>query len=305
MDRRVRESRQAKRRVLGARVRRASVHAAELQRHARCGLQLAHEMGHSMHTLLSNAHQPFVYSPTQSSWPKCRPRSARRCSSSTCSRARATIARRSSCCSTRSTASCRLLHAGDVADYECRRTGWSRAIAGHADARRHYFTLLRTYHATRGLRRSVARTWRASRTFSARRTTSISTHLLRVERAADEAAEDGSDGDRARAIERYLTLLKSGGSDHPMTLLQRQASISASRSPVGASSIQLDDLVTNSRRNQPAVLTRWVANKNSEFGIRIRDRIPNSAFQILILQRALIHRGPDLRADDRDSRTPH
>src|SRR6185295_11647842 len=31
----------------------------------------------------------------------------------------------------------------------------------------------------------------------------------------------GSSTERAAAIERYLTLLKSGGSDHPMTLLQR------------------------------------------------------------------------------------
>ena len=31
----------------------------------------------------------------------------------------------------------------------------------------------------------------------------------------------GSEADRAAAIDRYLTLLKSGGSDHPMTLLQR------------------------------------------------------------------------------------
>ncbi len=38
LDRRVRESRQTQRRVLGARVRRAPVHAAELQRHARLGV---------------------------------------------------------------------------------------------------------------------------------------------------------------------------------------------------------------------------------------------------------------------------
>jgi oligoendopeptidase F len=30
-----------------------------------------------------------------------------------------------------------------------------------------------------------------------------------------------SGAERASAVERYLTLLKSGGSDHPMTLLQR------------------------------------------------------------------------------------
>src|SRR5260370_20236408 len=31
----------------------------------------------------------------------------------------------------------------------------------------------------------------------------------------------GSESDRAAAIEGYLTLLKSGGNDHPMTLLQK------------------------------------------------------------------------------------
>ena len=31
----------------------------------------------------------------------------------------------------------------------------------------------------------------------------------------------GSEAERAAAIDRYLTLLKSGGSDHPMALLQR------------------------------------------------------------------------------------
>jgi oligoendopeptidase F len=35
---------------------------------------LAHEMGHSMHTMLSNAHQPFVYSASRSSSRKCRRR---------------------------------------------------------------------------------------------------------------------------------------------------------------------------------------------------------------------------------------
>jgi oligoendopeptidase F len=49
--------------------------------------------------------------------------------------------------------------------------------------------------------------------------------------------------DRAAAIERYLTLLKSGGSDHPMTLLQR-AGVDLSRpEPVRAVVDQLALLV--------------------------------------------------------------
>jgi oligoendopeptidase F len=54
----------------------------------------------------------------------------------------------------------------------------------------------------------------------------------------------GSEGDRAAAIERYLTLLKSGGSDHPMPLLQR-AGVDLSRpETVRAVVDQLDGLVT-------------------------------------------------------------
>jgi oligoendopeptidase F len=54
----------------------------------------------------------------------------------------------------------------------------------------------------------------------------------------------GSEADRAKAIERYLTLLKSGGSDHPMTLLQRAGVDLSKPEPVRAVVDQLDDLVT-------------------------------------------------------------
>jgi oligoendopeptidase F len=54
----------------------------------------------------------------------------------------------------------------------------------------------------------------------------------------------GSDADRAAAIDRYLMLLKSGGSDHPMPLLQR-AGVDLSRpETVRAVVDQLDGLVT-------------------------------------------------------------
>jgi len=54
----------------------------------------------------------------------------------------------------------------------------------------------------------------------------------------------GSDADRAAAIERYLTLLKSGGSDHPMPLLQRAGVDLSKPEAVRAVVDQLDDLVT-------------------------------------------------------------
>jgi oligoendopeptidase F len=54
----------------------------------------------------------------------------------------------------------------------------------------------------------------------------------------------GSDADRAAAIARYLTLLESGGSDHPMPLLQRAGVDLSKPETVRAVVDQLDTLVT-------------------------------------------------------------
>jgi oligoendopeptidase F len=53
----------------------------------------------------------------------------------------------------------------------------------------------------------------------------------------------GSAADRRAAIDRYLTLLQSGGSDHPMTLLQRAGVDLGRPEPVRAVVKQLDSLV--------------------------------------------------------------
>jgi len=54
----------------------------------------------------------------------------------------------------------------------------------------------------------------------------------------------GDEGDRQAALARYLTLLESGGSDHPMALLGR-AGVDLSRpETVRAVVTQLDRLVT-------------------------------------------------------------
>ena len=53
----------------------------------------------------------------------------------------------------------------------------------------------------------------------------------------------GSEAGRAAAIERYLTLLKSGGSDHPMPLLQRAGVDLSKPETVKAVSAQLNSLV--------------------------------------------------------------
>ena len=54
----------------------------------------------------------------------------------------------------------------------------------------------------------------------------------------------GAETDRATAIDRYLTLLKAGGSDHPMPLLQRAGVDLSKPETVRAVVDQLDRLVT-------------------------------------------------------------
>jgi hypothetical protein len=66
----------------------------------------------------------------------------------------------------------------------------------------------------------------------------------RFERAVDETTHDFGSKPRAAAINRYLTLLKSGGSDHLMTLLLRAGVDLSQPETVRAVVDQLDDLVT-------------------------------------------------------------
>jgi oligoendopeptidase F len=54
----------------------------------------------------------------------------------------------------------------------------------------------------------------------------------------------GSEAERPQAVDRYLTLLKSGGSDHPMTLLQKSGVDLSKPATVRAVVDQLDTLVT-------------------------------------------------------------
>ena len=54
----------------------------------------------------------------------------------------------------------------------------------------------------------------------------------------------GPAAERGAAVERYLTLLRAGGSDHPMTLLQRAGVDLSKPETVQAVVDQLDVLVT-------------------------------------------------------------
>ncbi len=59
----------------------------------------------------------------------------------------------------------------------------------------------------------------------------------------------GPETTRAAAVDRYLTLLKSGGSDHPMTLLQRAGVDLSQPETVRAVVGQLDTLVSELEKN--------------------------------------------------------
>jgi oligoendopeptidase F len=62
----------------------------------------------------------------------------------------------------------------------------------------------------------------------------------------------GPESSRAAAVERYLTLLKSGGSDHPMALLQRAGVDLSQPETVRAVVGELDTLVTELEKNLAA-----------------------------------------------------
>jgi oligoendopeptidase F len=210
---------------------------------------LAHEMGHSMHTLLSHAHQPFVYAgytifvaevPSTLSEALFLEYMLGRASDE---RERVGL----------------LQHAIDgivatfytqvlFADYELqahRLVEEGRPVTAEAlgDI---YFSLLKTYHGDAFDYDELSRvTWARIPHFYSTPyyVYQYATCFASSARLMNELTR-GSDADRAAAIGRYLTLLKSGGNDHPMTLLQR-AGIDLSRpETVGAVVDQLDALVT-------------------------------------------------------------
>jgi oligoendopeptidase F len=210
---------------------------------------LAHEMGHSMHTLLSNAHQPFVYSaytifvaevPSTLSEMLFLEYMLRRARDD---RERIVL----------------LQHAIDgivgtfytqvlFADYELqahRLAEEGRPVTADALGEI-YFGLLRAYHGDAIDYDELSRvTWARIPHF-------YSTPYYVYQYATCFASSAqlmkqltlGPEPARAAAIERYLTLLKSGGSDHPMPLL-RKAGVDLGRpETVRAVVDQFDDLVT-------------------------------------------------------------
>jgi oligoendopeptidase F len=214
---------------------------------------LAHEMGHSMHTLLSNAHQPFVYS-AYTIFVAEVPSTLSEMLFLEYMLAHATDERERIVL---------LQHAIDgiagtfytqvlFADYELQahrlvEDGRPVTAEGLSEI---YFNLLQAYHGDALDYDELSRvTWARIPHFY-----SMPYYVYQYATCFASSAQlmkhltSGSEADRAAAIERYLTLLKSGGSDHPMTLLQRAGVDLSKPETVRAVVDQLDRLVTELER---------------------------------------------------------
>jgi oligoendopeptidase F len=210
---------------------------------------LAHEMGHSMHTLLSHAHQPFVYSaytifvaevPSTLSEMLFLDYMLER---ATDDRERIVL----------------LQHAIDgivgtfytqvlFADYELqahRLVEEGRPVTAE-ELGEIYFNLLKSYYGDALDYDEQSRlTWaRIPHFFSTPYYVYQYATCFASSAQLMKQLTTGSEAARAAAINRYLTLLKSGGSDHPMTLLLRAGVDLSQPETVRAVVDQLDDLVT-------------------------------------------------------------
>jgi oligoendopeptidase F len=210
---------------------------------------LAHEMGHSMHTVLSHAHQPFVYAGYTIFVAEV---------PSTLSEA-LFLDYMLAHTSDERERTVLLQHAIDgivstfytqvmFADFELqahRLAERGQPVTGDvlADI---YFDLLKSYHGDALDYDDRSRlTWARIPHF-------FSTPYYVYQYATCYASSaqimkqvvGGSEASRTAAVDRYLTLLKSGGSDHPMALLQRAGVDLSKPEPVRAVVDQLEALVT-------------------------------------------------------------
>jgi oligoendopeptidase F len=210
---------------------------------------LAHEIGHSMHTLLSSAHQPFVYS-AYTIFVAEVPSTLSEALFLEHMLARATDDRERIVL---------LQHAIDgivstfytqvmFADYEQqahRLVEQGQPVTAEVLGEI-YLNLLRTYHGDSLDYDELSRvTWARIPHFY-----STPYYVYQYATCFASSAQlmhqltTGPEADRRAAIDRYLTLLKSGGSDHPMALLRR-AGVDLSRpETVLAVVTQLETLVT-------------------------------------------------------------
>ncbi len=210
---------------------------------------LAHEVGHSMHTLLSHAHQPFVYASYEIFVAEV-PSTLSEALFLDYMLARTTDERERSVL---------LQHAIDgivatfytqvmFADYELqahRLVEEGKPVTAEAlgDI---YFGLLKAYHGDAYDYDDLSRvTWARIPHFY-----STPYYVYQYATCFASSAQvmkqltGGSEAERPQAVDRYLTLLKSGGSDHPMTLLQKSGVDLSKPATVRAVVDQLDTLVT-------------------------------------------------------------
>jgi oligoendopeptidase F len=210
---------------------------------------LAHEMGHSMHTLLASAHQPFVYSAYTIFVAEV---------PSTLSEALFLDYMLAHAKSERERIVL-LQHAIDG----IMSTFYTQVLFADFELQAHtlveqdqpvtaeklgdiYVNLVRAYHGDAIDHEDMARlTWaRIPHFFSTPYYVYQYATCFASSAQLMKELTGGPADDRTAAIERYLTLLKSGGSDHPMPLLQR-AGVDLSRpETVRAVVDQLDTLVT-------------------------------------------------------------
>jgi oligoendopeptidase F len=210
---------------------------------------LAHEMGHSMHTQLSHAHQPFVYAGYTIFVAEV-PSTLAEALFLDYMLSRATDERERSVL---------LQHAIDgivstfytqvmFADYELQahklvESGKPVTAEALGDI---YFGLLKAYHGDAYDYDDLTRvTWARIPHFY-----STPYYVYQYATCFASSAQlmqqltSGSEAERKSATDRYLTLLKSGGSDHPMTLLQRAGVDLSKPETIRAVVDQLDTLVT-------------------------------------------------------------
>ena len=210
---------------------------------------LAHEMGHSMHTVLSHAHQPFVYAGYTifvAEVPSTLSEALflNYMLAHTSDERERTVLRQHAIDGIVSTFYTQVM----FADFELqahRLAERGQPVTGDvlADI---YFGLLKSYHGDALDYDDRSRlTWARIPHF-------FSTPYYVYQYATCYASSaqimkqvvGGSEASRAAAVDRYLALLKSGGSDHPMDLLQ-QAGVDLSKpEPVRAVVDQLEALVT-------------------------------------------------------------
>jgi oligoendopeptidase F len=210
---------------------------------------LAHEIGHSMHTVLSHAHQPFVYAGYTIFVAEVPSTLSEGFFLNFMLERTENEAERIGL----------LQHAIDgivgtfytqvmFADYELqahRLVEEGKPVTSEVLAEI-YFSLLQSYHGDAIDYDEQSRlTWaRIPHFFSTpyyvyqyATCFASSAQLMKELTTGPEAA-------RRDAIDRYLTLLRSGGSDHPMTLLQRAGVDLSQPEPVRAVVEQLDTLVS-------------------------------------------------------------